>query len=247
VDVKAVLWPDGALKSAVLTGADKLEVKLAPENGQVSIEGSAASLALPFAPQVTLTDFSFKGTATRDGMTLSDWEGSALDGIVSGTARITWGTQWRVEGAVKAKNVNAAVFAPALLSEGKANGSGRYLMQGAVPAKLGAAARIEGGFTVNKGVLGSFDLSRAIRTAGKETEGRTLFAELSARGAWEGGAVALREVNVGAGALNAGATLDIAPNGALSGRIVADVRTAGQMLRATINLAGTMTRPEVKK
>ena len=58
-------------------------------------------------------------------------------------------------------------------------------MRGAVPAKLGAEARIEGDFTINKGVLGSFDLSRAIQTAGKETQGRTLFAELTGRGVYD--------------------------------------------------------------
>ena len=57
----------------------------------------------------------------------------------------------------------------------------------------------------------------------------------------------LRDVNIAAGALNAGAIVDIAPAGALSGRIVADVKTAGQTLRSTINLAGTVKQPEVKK
>ncbi|MGH8738980.1 MAG: hypothetical protein ACREUK_12630, partial [Burkholderiales bacterium] len=229
------------------SGPDKLEVKVVPEDGQLMLEGSAASMTLPFAPQVTLTDFSLKGSATRDGMTLSEWDGALLDGTLAGSAQITWGPSWRVEGTLKFKSVNAAVFAPALLSDGKATGSGHYLMQGAAPAKLGVDARIDGGFAVNKGMLGSFDLSRAIRTAGKETEGTTLFAELSAKGSYDKGAVQLRDVNIAAGALNAGAIVDIAPSGALSGRIVADVKTAGQTLRSTINLAGTVTRPEVKK
>ncbi|MGA8007508.1 MAG: adenylate/guanylate cyclase domain-containing protein [Burkholderiales bacterium] len=246
-DADAVLNPNGALKSLTLSGPDKLEVKIAPQDGTLAIEGSAASLTLPIANQVTLTDFSLKGTATREGLTLSDWEGTLLDGIVSGTAQISWGPTWRAQGSLKVKGVNAAVFAPALLSDGKANGSGSFLMQGADPGKLGAGARIDGGFTVSKGMLGSFDLSRSIRTAGKESQGTTLFAELSAKGSYDKGAVELRDVNIAAGALNAGAIVDIAPSGHLSGRIVADVRTAGQTLRSTINLAGTVKQPEVKK
>jgi class 3 adenylate cyclase len=246
-DADAVLAGNGALKSLVLSGPDKLQVKVVPDGAQLALEGSAASLTLPFASQVTLTDFSLKGTATREGMSLSDWEGALLDGIVSGTAQISWGPSWRVEGTLKVKNVNAAVFAPALLSDGKATGSGSYLMQGAAPAKLGADARIDGGFTISKGTLGSFDLSRSIRTAGKETQGTTLFAELNAKGSYDKGAVQLRDVNIAAGALNAGAIVDIAPSGHLSGRIVADVKTAGQTLRSTINLAGTVQQPEVKK
>ncbi|MGA7984082.1 MAG: adenylate/guanylate cyclase domain-containing protein [Burkholderiales bacterium] len=246
-DVDAALSGNGALKSLVLNGPDKLQVKLVPDGGQLALEGSAASLTLPFATQVTLTDFSLKGSATPEGMTLSEWDGSLLDGTLAGTARFSWGPSWRIEGTLKFKNVNAAVFAPALLSDGKASGSGSFLMQGAVPAKLGVDARVDGGFKVSKGMLGSFDLSRAIRTSGKETQGTTLFAELSGKGSYDKGAVQLRDVNIAAGALNAGAIVDIAPAGALSGRIVADVKTAGQTLRSTINLAGTVKQPEVKK
>ncbi|HUJ86219.1 MAG TPA: adenylate/guanylate cyclase domain-containing protein, partial [Burkholderiales bacterium] len=247
LDVDARLAANGALKSLVLNGPEKLQVKLTPADGKLALEGSAASLTLPFAPQLILTDFSLTGSATPEGMTLSEWDGELLDGTLSGTAQISWGPSWRAEGTLKFKSVNAAVFAPALLSDGKASGSGHYLMQGTVPANLGVDARIDGGFTVSKGMLGSFDLSRSIRTAGKETEGTTMFAELNAKGSYDKGTVQLRDVNIAAGALNAGAIVDIAPSGALSGRIVADVKTAGQVLRSTINLAGTVTRPEVKK
>jgi 8-oxo-dGTP diphosphatase len=39
---------------------------------------------------------------------------------------------------------------------------------------------------------------------------------------------------------------DITPGGALSGRIVADVKIASQQLRATLNLTGTLKDPQVK-
>jgi class 3 adenylate cyclase len=246
-DVDAALAGNGGLKSMVLSGPDKLQIKVVPDGDRLAFEGSAASLVLPFASEVTFSDFSLKGTATRDGMTLSEWDGGLLDGTMAGTAQISWGPTWRAEGALKVKNVNAAVFAPALLLDGKATGSGSYVMQGKNPGKLGRAARIDGRFTIGKGTLATLDLSRVIRTAGKETQGTTLFAELSAKGSYEGGAVQLRDVNISAGALNAGAALDITPTGGLSGRIVADIRTADHMLRSTINLGGTVTQPEVKQ
>ena len=52
-------------------------------------------------------------------------------------------------------------------------------------------------------------------------------------------------MTIGAGALNAGASADIGKGGALSGRIVADVRTAAQTLSATLNLGGTVKEPVV--
>ena len=84
-------------------------------------------------------------------------------------------------------------------------------------------------------------------TAGRQAEGRTLFTELTADGNYDRGAVALRNVTISAGALNAGASLDIAPNGALKGRVVADVKTAAQSLHATVNVGGKITDPGVVK
>jgi hypothetical protein len=138
------------------------------------------------------------------------------------------------------------VFAPALVSDGRADGTGRFTMTGVEPAKLGAGARLEGNFTVLKGVLGSVDLSRALQTGGRVITGQTQFAEMSGQGVYDRGAVSIRNVNLGAGALNAGASADISETGALSGRIVADVRTTTQNLRSTLILGGTVQEPQVR-
>ena len=69
---------------------------------------------------------------------------------------------------------------------------------------------------------------------------------MSGQGVFDKGAVALRNVSFGAGALAAGASADISAEGQLSGRIVADVRTPSQTLRATLNLGGTVRDPQVR-
>jgi hypothetical protein len=144
------------------------------------------------------------------------------------------------------RGINGAVFAPALLSEGKVEGNGRFSVNGPDPKRFMERGRLEGSFTVHKGVLGSVDLSRAIQTGGRQAEGRTPFTGLSAQGLFDKGAISLRNVAFNAGALNAGASADIASNGALSGRIIADIRTSSQTLRATVNLGGTVKEPQVK-
>jgi hypothetical protein len=63
---------------------------------------------------------------------------------------------------------------------------------------------------------------------------------------YDRGAVALRNISITAGALNAGASADIAPGGALAGRIVADIRTTVQPLRAILVLGGTVREPQVR-
>jgi len=76
--------------------------------------------------------------------------------------------------------------------------------------------------------------------------GSTQFTEMNGAASYDRGAVALRNVTIGAGALNAGASADIAPSGALSGRIVADMRTAGGVQRATLQLGGNVREPQVR-
>jgi hypothetical protein len=245
LDVEISYDGEGAVRSAVVRGPEALIAKLIPKGSSTELDMSASSFTLPFAPEITLASFSMKGTATPQGLSVSEWDGALLNGTLSGTANVRWGDTWVVDGVVTARSINAAVFAPALLSEGKGEGSGKFTMRGQ-PGKLASSSRLDGSFTVSRGVLGSIDLSRAIQTGGKQVTGRTQFSEMNGQGVYDRGAVSLRNVTIGAGALNAGASADIAQNGALSGRIVADVRVASQTLRATLNLGGTVKEPQVR-
>jgi hypothetical protein len=138
------------------------------------------------------------------------------------------------------------VFAPALVSEGRGEGTAKYSLSGPDPAKLGLSGRYDATFKVESGALGGIDLSRALRTGGRETAGRTTFTELTGQGAYDRGAVSVRNVQLTQGSLNAAASADISREGALSGRIVADVRAGSQTLRATVILGGTARDPQFK-
>jgi hypothetical protein len=236
----------GALRTATLRGPEGLVAKLDAKGDTVQFDVSTAQFTLPFAPGITLVQFAMKGDATRHGLKISQWDGLLFSGHVTGTANMRWGSTWSVEGVVTARGMNAAVFAPALVSDGRVEGTGRFSMSGVEPVKLAAGARLEGNFTVQNGVLGSFDLSKALQTAGRQTTGQTQFAEMSGQGVYERGTVSLRNVNLGAGALNAGASAEVDERGGLSGRIVADVKTSTQNLRATLILGGTVQEPQVR-
>jgi hypothetical protein len=246
-EADARVGPDGAVASVTLRGPEGLNARLTPgPKGEVEFDVTAASFTVPFAPEVSLETFAMKGIANRHGMNIASWGGSVLDGVVSGSANLRWSTQWQLEGSMTARHINAAFLAPALLSEGKAEGIGRFSMSGADPAKLHRAARIEGSFAVGKGALGTVDLSRVLQTSGKQYGGRTQFTELTGHGVYDRGAVSLRNVNISAGALSAGASADIAPGGALVGHLVADIRTTAQPLRATLTLGGTVKEPQIR-
>jgi hypothetical protein len=247
VDADIAVGGNGALQSVTLSGADRLQIKMVPSGGTLNIEGGAGSFQVPFVPGFTLSDFGFKGSATRQGLDISAFDGRIYEGVVSGSARLRWGATWSVDGELRAKNLNAAVFAPALVSEGRAEGRGRYSMSGAAPERLGESARLEGSFKIDKGVLGSFDLGRAVQTAGGQSTGRTVFNELTAQGQYQAGSVQLRNITIAAGAMNAGASLDIVGGSTLSGRIIADLKTPAQTLRATLAIGGKLQDPILRK
>jgi hypothetical protein len=236
----------GAMKTVTVRGPDALVAKITPQDDGVIFELTAAGFTLPIAPQVTLSNFGMKGNATPRGMTITDWGGSLLGGAMTGTANVRWGSSWVVEGVVTVRNINAAVFAPALLSSGSGEGTARFSMNAPDPKGLVSAGRIDGNFTISKGTLGSFDLARAIQSGGKQYAGSTQFAEMNGQGTYDRGAVSLRNVTIAAGALNAGASADISQSGALSGRIVADIKTAARTLSATLLLGGTVKEPQVR-
>ena len=247
LDAELTVGGNGALQSIVLNGPDKLQIRMVPSGGSLSIEGTAGSFTVPFVPAFTLSEFGVKGSATRQGLNISEFDGRIFEGVVSGSARVRWGATWSVEGELRAKNLNAAVFAPTLVSEGRAEGRGLYSMSGPAPAKFGEVARLEGNFKIDKGVLGSFDLGKAIQTGGAQSAGRTLFSELTAQGVYQSGSVQLRNVTIAAGALNAGASLDIIGGSTLSGRVIADLRTPAQTLRATLGIGGKIEDPVLRK
>jgi len=239
--------PSGAVSTVLLSGPDGLAATLAPTaSGEVEFDVTAANLAVPFAPELTLSTFAMRGVANRQGMNIASWGGGLLDGALSGTANVRWTGAWHVDGGLTARAINGAWFAPALLSEGKAEGQGRFSMSGNDPMKLYNAAHLEGDFSVGKGVLGTIDLSRVLHTGGHQYGGRTQFTEMTGHAVYDRGAVALRNVNISAGALTAGASADIAPSGAIAGRIVADIRTTVQPLRAILVIGGTVKEPQVR-
>ncbi len=247
LDVDAAISGDGSVQSISLRGGDKLNVQLAPKGGEIGFEISAGSLALPFVPALTLSDFAMKGTANRAGVTMSEFDGRNYDGAISGTAKIRWGANWTVEGELRARGLRVAVFAPTLVSEGKVEGRGAYSMSGSNPATLFESARIQGEFKIDKGVLGSFDLTRALQTGGAQSSGRTIFTELTGQAVYDKGTVKVTNAAISAGAMNAAATLDIDAGGGLSGRVVADVKTPNQTLRATLNISGKIQDPVIRK
>jgi len=242
LDADAAMGSDGRLGSVKLSG-ERLTGLLAPRGEGVDFEVTIANFTLPFLNKFAMTEFGAKGTANRQGMVVSEFDGRVFDGTMAGNARIQWGSAWSVSGDVRGGGMNAGVFASSLVSEGRFEGKGRYVMAGREPERLFETARLDGHFTVAKGTLSSFDLSRALQSTSAQASGRTQFTELTGQVALANGMLALRDMRLTAGLLNANGSMDVESSGAISGRLNAELRN----LRGTYYIGGKLSEPQLRK
>ncbi len=242
MDIDASVGTGGNILSVKLSG-ERVNGLLTPRAQNIGFEVTMGSLDVPFVDKLSLVEFGMKGSADRAGVTLTAFDGRLYDGTVVGKARIEWGAQWSVQGEIQGRTMNAAVFSPQMVSEGRFDGKGRFAMSGAEPAKLYETARLDGEFTVTKGALSSFDLSRALQSASAQASGRTPFSELEGRLSLSGGALAFRDLKLTSGLLNARGALDVDAKGGLSGRIDAELRN----LRGTFYIGGKLSDPQLRR
>jgi hypothetical protein len=242
VNADAAIGSDGKLAEAKLSG-ERLTGLITPRGDGVMFELTIASFTLPFLNKFALTEFGAKGTANPQGMTVSEFDGRLYDGTMAGNARIQWGPAWSVSGDVRGGGMNAGVFAPSLVSDGRFEGKGHYVMAGKEPERLYQTARLDGSFRVARGTLSSFDLSRALQATSAQASGRTQFTELTGQVSLASGTLALRDLRLNAGLLQASGSLDVEPEGGLSGRVNAELRN----LRGTYFIGGKLTEPQLRK
>jgi hypothetical protein len=242
LNADAAMGSDGKLAEVKLSG-ERITGLITSRGDGVAFEATAAAFTLPFLNKFTLTEFGAKGTANRQGMAVSEFDGRVFDGLMAGNARIQWGPVWSVSGDVRGGGMTAGVFAPSLVSDGRFEGKGRYVMAGREPERLYETARLDGSFSVARGTLASFDLSRALQTTSAQASGRTQFTDLHGQVALASGALALRDLRLTAGLLTATGTLDVEPAGNLSGRVNAELRN----LRGTYYIGGKLSEPQLRK
>jgi hypothetical protein len=241
MDVDARIGPSGKVFTVKLSG-EQVNGLITPREQSVGFEVTMASFDVPFVDKLTLAEFGMKGSAERSGMA-AEFDGRLYDGTVVGKARIEWGAQWSVQGEIQGRTMNAAVFAPQMVSEGRFDGKGRFAMSGPEPARLDDTARLDGEFTVTKGALGSFDISRALQSSSAQASGRTPFTELEGRVSLAGAALAFRDLRLKSGLLGARGSLDVDPKGGLSGRVDAELRN----LRGTYYIGGKLGDPQLRR
>ena len=179
IDVDVQIGSDGRVLSVQLAG-ERTGGQLTSRGEGLAFEVTLGNLTLPFQEKLAITDFGMKGTADRQGMTLTEFDGRLYDGTVVGKARLQWGAQWSLQGEVQGRTMNAAVFAPQLVSEGRFEGRGRFALAAPEPAKLGEGSAAGRHLQRDQGRAGQF--RPVARAAVHQRAGERAHAVLRARG-----------------------------------------------------------------
>ncbi len=246
LELDASLSPDGALRSASLSGAGPLSVKLEPRGGKAVIEITAATLPLPVGIDLGLSDFSGKGTVTGSELVLSNTEARAFGGRIFGSARLRWSSGWSLEGELSVRQMDAAKIAGPLLGAGTVQGKGRLSMRGLLPERMILNSQLEGNFTIQKGSVSNVDMTRLLQGSGSGG-GTTLFSEMSGDFSADPNRLAVRNIRLAAGLLSGLGQIEMDPLKNLSGRMQIELRAQSVQARSTLSVSGTLTNPQFRR
>jgi len=118
-----------------------------------------------------------------------------------------------------------------------------YALQSKTFAALFANPRVDANFNVEKGALNNVDIVRAIQSPARDgvRGGNTKFDVLAGSLQVVGNHYSYRQLRLNSGPMNASGSFDVAPEGDLSGRIIAEVGSKSVIVaRGMLNVAGNL-------
>jgi hypothetical protein len=152
LDLEAKLSANGALLSASFTNAEqRLSINVEPQGGKAIVDISSGTLPLPIGIDIGLTEFTGKGTASANELTIPNAEARAFGGRVFGNLRLRWSSGWSLDGELSVRQMDAAKIAGPLIGSGTVLGKGKVSMRGLLPERMVLNSQIEGGLGQQRG------------------------------------------------------------------------------------------------
>jgi hypothetical protein len=251
-DVEAAFAHDGRLERAVLSDG-RLRVALAPKNGSLAVQLDARNWQAPLGPALVFDELRAAGVLGPKEARFTAIEGRLGPGTVKATARASWASGIRVEGDFSLAGCDLAqllgVFTRDFTASGTLNANGAYQLEAGKLDELFAAPRVEASFTVERGVLNNVDIVRAVQSPSREglRGGRTQFNDLAGTLQLANNTYSYRDLRLASGPMSASGSVEIAPNGELSGRISAQVGSKSLVVaRGTLTVGGNLKTPTLR-
>jgi len=244
--------PDGAVQRALFSGGGvRAELTQKDQVWRAAID--ARNWKPWVGPALTFDELNVVAVFGPAQANLTSIEAKAGRGTMKGTAKVSWATDIRVDGEF---NVNEgdighlmAGFTHDFSMSGTVTANGNIALQGKSLRTLFAEPRIEATFQVERGELNNVDIVRAVQSPSRDgvRGGKTRFETLTGTLQASNGQFALRKLQLGSGPMNATGSVDIAPNGDLSGRVGAELGSKTVVVaRGTLNVTGNLRSPVLK-
>jgi hypothetical protein len=243
----------GQLRSARLV-SPAWTVSMKPGEGDsgIDLDVDLRNFVLPSTPPVAISSATLKGKWTGNQIVVPEFDGTAMDGKVSGTLKVSWGPGVHLESDLALARVSAkdlvATFTKDIAVTGRLEGNFQVTAEGNAPDTLFAAPRAQGKFRIADGTVSNVDLVAVMQSdAAGQRAGVTKYAELTGEYVGAEHRAAYRNLNLQGGVLRGSGSLEIGQGGALSGRAVLEIRSQVAQDRGSFNVTGTVARPIIRR
>jgi hypothetical protein len=242
----------GVLKQANLNSGTAWSLAMKPGDKGMDLDFSARNWTLPLGAPIPVGDVRMKGTLSGSEIVVPEFEGSAMEGQVNGTLRVSWAQGVRLESDLSLAKVSAkelvAAFTKDIAVTGKLEGNFSLATEGPTLEALFTNPRAQGKFRVGEGSVSNVDLVAVMQSdsAGGRA-GVTKFAELTGEFASQNKGASYKQVNLQGGVLRGNGSVDVGNNSSLSGRLALEIRSQVAQDRGAFAVSGTVSRPIVKR
>jgi hypothetical protein len=241
----------GAFTRARLV-APSWSLGLKPGEGAVDVDLDLRNYKLPAPIPVQITGATLKGKWSGNTIVVPEFDGTTMDGKVSGTLKVTWGPGVRIESELALARVSAkdlvATFTKDIAITGRLDGNFQVVAEGPSAETLFHAPRASGKFRISDGSVSNIDLVAVMQSdAAGSRAGVTKFAELTGEYSGAENRNAYRNVALQGGVLRGNGSFEIGQSGALAGRAVLEIRSQVAQDRGSFNVTGTVSRPIIRR
>jgi hypothetical protein len=144
--------------------------------------------------------------------------------------------------SVTAMNLHEAL--PQIGIEGEMEGDSSFMLSGASLSQLAKTPDLDGTFKIRKGLINKLDLMMSATTRHNPAGDRTHFDTLSGTLRVENNNQHLRQLNISNGGMNANGSVDLGPDGQLSGRLSVELKMRPGT--TPLVLSGKLAEPQLR-
>ena len=213
---------------------------------ELALEGRAWK---PNGLPVTFAAAQAKGLLQAEQLVITDIDATFLGGLLKGAWTLSWvnGLQMRGTGMLARVDLRqvASNLAPLLNAEGELSGKLHLQGQGADWARLWQATTAQIDAEITGGLMQGVNLGEAGRAASGSIvrAGSTKFDRLNTQIAITAQQVALRNIQLDAGAITASGQVVAGQDANIDGRLLLQVRSSVATTKAALSLSGRLPNP----